>query len=127
MAAKKKATRGARQEKPRAEDAAAQQAPNRLVGAVYHNGKLYDHTKAADQRAFAALVEKEGLAEISETDPKKRAEQHKARLQSLADTGAIRGYGTKAAAKKGQVGDEGEGTLTLTEEQALEQKAEEEA
>jgi hypothetical protein len=118
MAKKKSTTRSRPQT---AEDERSLSGSNLLTGAVYHNGRMYDHKKGADQRAFAALVEKEGLAPTG-TDPKERKKAHQDALQRLAEQGSVKGYGTKAASKKSgdREEDTGESTVVGSADQARE-------
>ena len=125
MAQKKKAARRGQTAAEQPTQTAIKEAgANALVGGVYHSGRLYDANKKSDQKAFAALVEKEGLGATHLTDKKERSESHKAALQSLADSGAVRGFGTKASAKKSSdEDDDGPSIQQLTEEQLRERGA----
>lgn len=124
MAQKKKASRRGQTAAEQPTQTAIKEAgANALVGGVYHRGRVYDANKKSDQKAFAALVEKEGLAASHLTDKKERSESHKAALQSLADSGAIRGFGTKASAKKSSDEEDGPSIQQLTEDELRERGA----
>jgi len=108
------------------EDKKAQGSSDALTGALYHNRRMYDHTKARDQKEFAALAAKEGaLAPPEMKDPAERKAAHKEALQRMADQGVLKGYGTKAPAKSKRSEEDESHPVTLTEQQALDQKAEE--
>lgn len=79
---------------------------DRLLGAVWHKGKMYDHTKAADQVAFKKLLHDEKSAPDKDKAGNPVA---KVDVQHLADAGALTGYGSKSKAKaKGRKNQEGE-------------------
>lgn len=78
-------------------EAAPRATGDRLVGSVWHNGKIYDSGKAADQAAFKRMVQEEEKLGDKNKDGTPRAQLN---LQSLADQGVISGFGTKAATKK---------------------------
>lgn len=78
-------------------EAAPRATGDRLTGSVWHGGKVYDHRKAADQAAFAKLVEEEKKLGDKNKDGSPRAQLD---LQHLANSGAVSGYGTKASSKK---------------------------
>lgn len=79
-------------------DSGASGGSDRLVGAVYHNGKMYDPAKRADQEAFKQLVQAEKNQKGEKTDKQGRTIAM-LNLQHLADAGALVGYGTKSSAK----------------------------
>ena len=78
-------------------EAAPRATGDRLVGAVYHGGRMYDSKKAADQEAFKKLVEEDRKLGDKNKDGSPRAQLD---LQRLADEGVISGFGTKAKSRK---------------------------
>lgn len=122
MAQKKKSTRSRATAPARsAEDDKAMKGGNALTGAVFHGGRMYDHRKASDQRAFAALVEKEGLSSApAGAEKSDKSKSHKENLQALADQGVLKGYGTKASKKKGDEEDTGDSTSVGSADEARE-------
>jgi len=104
---------------------------DKLVRAVWHNGKLYNPKNAGDQAAFRKLVESEKKAGDKNKDGSPRAQLD---LQALADAGHVSGFGTKASTKKAKAAKEAEVETSdlaggdvdaLDEQEAMEQEREE--
>jgi hypothetical protein len=106
--ATKKNTGAAASRSPAKADSGARESGDRLLGAVYHNGRMYDHRKPADQQAF-----KQAVAEDKKLGDKNKKGEARAQidLQRLADEGIIKGYGTKASAKGKRAADRAEEEL----------------
>lgn len=121
MAAAKKGRRGGGAAKNAAPNQSARSGSDVLLGGLYHNGRMYDPDKKKDQQDFKDLVEKGKLYPSGLTDKKEQQDAHKTELQRLADAGVIKGFGTKASAKKdGDTEDSGSSTQQLTEEELRE-------
>ena len=105
--ASKKSTGSSASRSPAKADSGATSG-DRLLGAVYHEGRMYDHRKPADQQAFKEAVAKDKKLGDKNKDGSARAQID---LQRLADEGVIKGYGTKASAKGKRAADRAEEEL----------------
>ena len=88
MAGRKKSAKSTKSARGAAASAPAASSGDKLLGAIFHNGKTYSGKRPSDVAAFKkAIAGEKGLS----------AEQ----LQRLADKGVIAGFGTKAAKASG--------------------------
>lgn len=86
MATKKASKKAAARPAARAASPVAVPAGSRLIGAVYHGGRMYSPKKKGDAEAFARLIGEE------------KGQISRAALQRLANAGVIAGFGTTAKA-----------------------------
>ena len=87
---------------------------DRLLGAVYFGGRMYDHRKASDQQAFKEAVANDKKLGDKNKDGSPRAQID---LQRLAEEGVIKGYGTRASAKGQRAAEKAEEDLDNLEDQ----------